>query len=200
MCTAIVSGDTSLRKFESNRGMATHRNEFPPGVSTTCCQICGYDLLRSGVLVSQDECSKQFHRSTLRQCVRGNMLVEKVFITYLFKFVNPDALFVGSEQGTKFESSVHACSAHGFVGSYLCGCAAKRYSSRIRRPTSNVAKHARPRAKLAKSTCGSASAGCVPRFVEKERRPPLRHQGIRSGGNLRVFENLAQTLVAVDAS
>ena len=42
-------------------------------------------------------------------------------------------------------------------------------------------------------------AGCVPRFVEKERRPPLRHQGIRSGGNLRVFENLAQTLVAVDA-
>ena len=42
--------------------------------------------------------------------------------------------------------------------------------------------------------------GCVPRFVEKERRPPLRHQGIRSGGNLRVFENLAQTLVAVDAS
>ena len=42
--------------------------------------------------------------------------------------------------------------------------------------------------------------GCVPRFVEKERRPPLRHQGIRSGGNLCVFENLAQTLVAVDAS
>ena len=42
--------------------------------------------------------------------------------------------------------------------------------------------------------------GCVPRSVEKERRPPLRHQGIRSGGNLRVFENLAQTLVAVDAS
>ena len=42
--------------------------------------------------------------------------------------------------------------------------------------------------------------GCVPRFVEKERRPPLRHQSIRSGGNLRVFENLAQTLVAVDAS
>ena len=42
-------------------------------------------------------------------------------------------------------------------------------------------------------------SGCVPRFVEKERRPPLRHQGIRSGGNLRVFENLAQTLVAVDA-
>ena len=42
--------------------------------------------------------------------------------------------------------------------------------------------------------------GCVPRFVEKERHPPLRHQGIRSGGNLRVFENLAQTLVAVDAS
>ena len=41
--------------------------------------------------------------------------------------------------------------------------------------------------------------GCVPRSVEKERRPPLRHQGIRSGGNLRVFENLAQTLVAVDA-
>ena len=34
---------------------------------------------------------------------------------------------------------------------------------------------------------------------KKERRPPLRHQGIRSGGNLRVFENLAQTLVAVDA-
>ena len=45
-----------------------------------------------------------------------------------------------------------------------------------------------------------ALGGCVPRFVEKERRPPLRHQGIRSGGNLRVFENLAQTLVAVDAS
>ena len=42
--------------------------------------------------------------------------------------------------------------------------------------------------------------GCVPRFVEKERRPPLRHQSIISGGNLRVFENLAQTLVAVDAS
>ena len=42
--------------------------------------------------------------------------------------------------------------------------------------------------------------GCVPRSVEKERHPPLRHQGIRSGGNLRVFENLAQTLVAVDAS
>ena len=42
-------------------------------------------------------------------------------------------------------------------------------------------------------------SGCVPRFVEKERRPPLRHQGIRSGGNLRVFENFAQTLVAVDA-
>ena len=41
--------------------------------------------------------------------------------------------------------------------------------------------------------------GCVPRSVEKERRSPLRHQGIRSGGNLRVFENLAQTLVAVDA-
>ena len=41
--------------------------------------------------------------------------------------------------------------------------------------------------------------GCVPRFVEKERRPPLRHQSIISGGNLRVFENLAQTLVAVDA-
>ena len=36
--------------------------------------------------------------------------------------------------------------------------------------------------------------------MEKERRPLLRHQGIRSGGNLRVFENLAQTLVAVDAS
>ena len=45
----------------------------------------------------------------------------------------------------------------------------------------------------------NALSGCVPRFVEKERRPPLRHQGIRSGGNLRVFENLAQTLVAVDA-
>ena len=44
------------------------------------------------------------------------------------------------------------------------------------------------------------SKGCVPRSVEKERRPPLRHQSIRSGGNLRVFENLAQTLVAVDAS
>ena len=42
--------------------------------------------------------------------------------------------------------------------------------------------------------------GCVPRSVEKERRPPLRHQSIRSGGNLRVFENLARTLVAVDAS
>ena len=47
---------------------------------------------------------------------------------------------------------------------------------------------------------GNASRGCVPRSVEKERRPPLRHQSIRSGGNLRVFENLAQTLVAVDAS
>ena len=46
---------------------------------------------------------------------------------------------------------------------------------------------------------GVIPIGCVPRFVEKERRPPLRHQGIRSGGNLRVFENLAQTLVAVDA-
>ncbi len=45
-----------------------------------------------------------------------------------------------------------------------------------------------------------APEGCVPRSVEKERRPPLRHQSIRSGGNLRVFENLAQTLVAVDAS
>ena len=44
------------------------------------------------------------------------------------------------------------------------------------------------------------TGGCVPRFVEKERRPPLRHQSIISGGNLRVFENLAQTLVAVDAS
>ena len=42
--------------------------------------------------------------------------------------------------------------------------------------------------------------GCVPRSVEKERRPPLRHQSIISGGNLRVFENLAQTSVAVDAS
>ena len=42
-------------------------------------------------------------------------------------------------------------------------------------------------------------SGCVPRSVEKERRPPLRHQSIISGGNLRVFENLAQTLVAVDA-
>ena len=41
---------------------------------------------------------------------------------------------------------------------------------------------------------------CVPRSVEKEGRPPLRHQSIISGGNLRVFENLAQTLVAVDAS
>ena len=46
----------------------------------------------------------------------------------------------------------------------------------------------------------SRGTGCVPRFVEKERRPPLRHQSIRSGGNLRVFENLAQTLVTVDAS
>ena len=44
------------------------------------------------------------------------------------------------------------------------------------------------------------ASGCVPRSVEKERRPPLRHQSIRSGGNLGVFENLAQTLVAVDAS
>ena len=42
--------------------------------------------------------------------------------------------------------------------------------------------------------------GCVPRSVEKERHPPLRHQGIISGGNICVFENLAQTLVAVDAS
>ena len=46
----------------------------------------------------------------------------------------------------------------------------------------------------------SVSGGCVPRSVEKERRPPLRHQSIISGGNLCVFENLAQTLVAVDAS
>ena len=38
--------------------------------------------------------------------------------------------------------------------------------------------------------------GCVPRSVEKERHPPLRHQSIISGGNLRVFENLAQTLVS----
>ena len=42
--------------------------------------------------------------------------------------------------------------------------------------------------------------GYVPRSVEKERHPPLGHQGIRSGDHLRVFENLAQTLVAVDAS
>ena len=55
---------------------------------------------------------------------------------------------------------------------------------------------ARPPKAIVKPT---ARSGCVPRFVEKERRPPLRHQGIRSGGNLRVFENLAQTLVAVDA-
>ena len=47
---------------------------------------------------------------------------------------------------------------------------------------------------------GRARSGCVPRSVEKERHPPLRHQRIISGGNLRVFENLAQTLVAVDAS
>ena len=47
---------------------------------------------------------------------------------------------------------------------------------------------------------GAFWAGCVPRSVEKERRPPLRHHSIRSGGNLRVFENLAQTLVTVDAS
>ena len=40
------------------------------------------------------------------------------------------------------------------------------------------------------------ASGCVPRSVEKERRPPLRHQSIISGGNLRVFENLAQTLVS----
>ena len=46
----------------------------------------------------------------------------------------------------------------------------------------------------------AGAGGCVPRSVEKERRPPLRHQSIISGGNLRVFENLAQTLVAVDAS
>ena len=39
-----------------------------------------------------------------------------------------------------------------------------------------------------------------PEVCGKKRCPPLRHQGIRSGGNLRVFENLAQTLVAVDAS
>ena len=55
-----------------------------------------------------------------------------------------------------------------------------------------------PNNKLAPSSAAT-HRGCVPRFVEKERRPPLRHQGIRSGGNLRVFENLAQTLVAVDA-
>ena len=35
---------------------------------------------------------------------------------------------------------------------------------------------------------------------KKNSAPRLRHQGIRSSGNLRVFENLAQTLVAVDAS
>ena len=50
------------------------------------------------------------------------------------------------------------------------------------------------------SSIASKIDGCVPRSVEKERHPPLRHQSIRSGGNLRVFENLAQTLVAVDAS
>ena len=43
----------------------------------------------------------------------------------------------------------------------------------------------------------SCGGGCVPRSVEKERRPPLRHQSIISGGNLRVFENLAQTLVVL---
>ncbi len=37
-----------------------------------------------------------------------------------------------------------------------------------------------------------AGPGCVPRSVEKERHPLLRHQSIISGGNLRVFENLAQ--------
>ncbi len=45
-----------------------------------------------------------------------------------------------------------------------------------------------------------AAPGCVPRSVEEERHPPLRHQSIISGGNLRAFENLAQTLVAVEAS
>ena len=35
---------------------------------------------------------------------------------------------------------------------------------------------------------------------KKNSAPRLRYQGIRSSGNLRVFENLAQTLVAVDAS
>ena len=54
-------------------------------------------------------------------------------------------------------------------------------------------------AKVARRWVKNAHPGCVPRFVEKERHPPLRHQGIRSGGNRRVFENLAQTLVAVDA-
>ena len=53
---------------------------------------------------------------------------------------------------------------------------------------------------MAKGVAIPYGMGCVPRSVEKERRPPLRHQSIRSGGNLRVFENLAQTLVAVDAS
>ena len=33
---------------------------------------------------------------------------------------------------------------------------------------------------------------------KKNSAPRLRHQGIRSSGDLRVFENLAQTLVACD--
>ena len=53
---------------------------------------------------------------------------------------------------------------------------------------------------LRKKSIPSGQKDVSPRSVEKERRPPLRHQSIVSGGNLRVFENLAQTLVAVDAS
>ena len=56
-------------------------------------------------------------------------------------------------------------------------------------------ERASPRSKDAGGVVGSIctkQVGCVPRFLEKERRPPLRHQSIRSAGNLRVFENLAQ--------
>ena len=56
-----------------------------------------------------------------------------------------------------------------------------------------------PNAKLIKGS--RPPRGMCPEVRGKRTaRPPLRHQGIISGGNLRVFENVAQTLVAVDAS
>ena len=62
-----------------------------------------------------------------------------------------------------------------------------RYAGRARREATVAGDNLRGTAVVVEN-----APGCVPRFVEKERRPPLRHQGIRSGGNLRVFENLAQ--------